>query len=79
MRNRVKATVYVSPFLWERAQRYAGEAGHDVARDVVGSALLEYVKVQAEVRGETVGRCSACNATTIDRVCLDHRLRGCSS
>lgn len=77
MRDRIAVTVYIAPSLWEQANTYAGKAGHDIQRDVVAPALLEYAKVQADARGDKMGRCGACNATTIDGQCLDCGWTGC--
>ena len=56
---------------WKRAVDFATQLGHDLERDVLAPAILEYVKIQADVGGYSTGRCSACNATTVDGECLE--------
>lgn len=57
--------------MWRRALEFATRTGHDIEREVVIPAVLEYVKVQADVRGYKLGRCAACNVTTVDSECLE--------
>lgn len=57
--------------LWTHASQLAAELGHHLDRDVVEPALLDYVRIQAEVLGRVLGRCSACNATTLDGECVE--------
>jgi len=56
--------------MWAHALGLASELGHDLERDVIQPALLEYVKIQADLRGRRLARCPACNATTLEGECL---------
>ena len=69
MRNDV--VVSMPSAMWRRAVELASRMGHDLERDVLTPAVLDYVKIQVEVTGGSLGRCSACNATTVDDECLD--------
>jgi hypothetical protein len=57
--------------LWRLARECALAEGHDIERDILAPALLEYLKIQAEARGITLSRCPACNATTIEGECVE--------
>lgn len=60
------------PFvMWRRATEFAAEAGHSLDRDVLVPALLEYIKIQADLGGRKLGKCAACNVTTIDGECVE--------
>lgn len=63
--------VSIPSTMWARALEFAGQAGHDVERDVVVPAVLEYVKIQADIARRNFDRCSACNATSVDGECLE--------
>lgn len=64
-------TVAVPSALWDKASKLAAEAGHCLDSDVLGPALLDYIKVQAAVRGYTLGKCAACNVTTVEGECVE--------
>jgi len=64
-------TVAVPVVMWRRAMEFAAEGGHCLDRDVLAPALLEYVKLQAELRGQKLGKCAACNVTAVDGECLE--------
>ena len=64
-------TVAVPSTMWRRATQLAAEAGHCLDRDVLTPVLLEYVKIQAELRGHKLDKCHACDVTTVDGECLE--------
>ena len=64
-------TVAVPSAMWRRAVELAAEAGHCLDRDVLVPALLEYVKLQADLRGHRRSKCAACYATTVDGECAE--------
>jgi hypothetical protein len=64
-------TVAVPSPMWRRAAEFAAEAGHSLDRDVWTPALLEYIKIQADLGGYKLGKCAACNVTTVDGECVE--------
>lgn len=64
-------TVAVPSVMWRRAREFAAAAGHCLDRDVLAPVLLEYVKLQADLRGHKLEKCAACNVSTVDGECLE--------